>query len=506
MTPYIRLASGLLLLSLLVGLVAPAPARAQDAAPVPADPSAIEPLDWLEPRGLSVLDFVGQVPEYQLRGSILVFDEAGVTRYLRGRRNGDKVTIEVSISSYENPWFTEFTCLGRRPLFDEWPVPVPPSQMRVFSAGQDISADVLSAFWHFPAEQAEPVRGSAPASGPAERYVEERSGAVQPDESGALPIPANMGCTFFLSGSVPDLTAEFVFEYPRQLYIEHLGSKSFNFHSYIGVGDAGRLDALSAQLRANYADRHDKFPLNIPPGADYMWLNYPPSPVSAYASATEKLEHNIRLPSSGTYRLIGFGDQKSVDHVVSMGLPLRAQWFDADLDSGDWLERISPVELISSPEYFVPPGVPYDPCMKDGGCPLSLLGEIYNTTAKMTVHYYRVRRLLSADHELIPLRAVGPDWKKDEYSAPPDLPDLSDVLRLPQEPAAEMTTASVTGEDTSPPPITRLHLPVIFSHTPPPTHPDDEPRAGCPCGWFDDYYRLLDVVPGPELEPPPGPQ
>ncbi len=349
------------LIALTLGAALPMPARAQDSAPLPAHPAAIDVPEWLEPRGLSVLDLVGQVPEDHLRGSILVFDEAGVTQYLRGERDGDKVTIEVSMPSYENPYNTEFPCLGRRPLFDEWPVTVPPSHMRVFSAGREITDDVRTAFWHFPAAQAEPIRSSAPSGGPAERYAEETGGTIVPDANDVLPITANFGCTMFLRGSVSDLTAEFVFDYPPQVYIEPLDSQTFTFHSYVGPGEAGRLDSLRDQLSSKFPNRHDKFPLDIPSGADYVWLNYPPSPVSAYAAPGDTLEHNIRLPSSGTYRLIGGGDSKSVDHVVSMGLPLAAQWRDSDLDDGNWLELTTQTEVISAPEYFVPPGIPYDP-------------------------------------------------------------------------------------------------------------------------------------------------
>ena len=114
-----------------------------------------------------MLDLVGQVPEDQLRGSILVFDEAGVTRYLRGERNGDKVTIEVSMSSYENPCYTEFTCLGRRPLFDEWPVHrAALADARLLRRSRTSRTMCCTAFWHFPAEQAEPIRGSRPVRRP----------------------------------------------------------------------------------------------------------------------------------------------------------------------------------------------------------------------------------------------------------------------------------------------------------------------------------------------------
>ena len=183
-----RLVFTLLLMASLLASLVPAPLHAQTP-------------EWLEPRGLSVLDFVGQVPEEHLRGSILVFDEAGVVQYLSGRRNGDQVTIEVSMTPYRSPQFTEIWCLGRRPLFDEWPVAVPPSQMRVFSAGADVTNQVGS-MWYFPAAQERPVRGSLPTSGPVERYADNRSTPVTRTADGAINVPANMGCKFFAQNTL----------------------------------------------------------------------------------------------------------------------------------------------------------------------------------------------------------------------------------------------------------------------------------------------------------------
>lgn len=476
-----RMARLLLPATLLLAVAIPLPAWAQDIDPAPADASRSDAPAWLEPRGLSVLDLVGQVPEEHLRGAILVFDEAGVTQYVRGERDGNRVIIDVTMPSYENPFFTEFPCLGRRPLFDEWPVPVPPSQMRVFSAGADVTNQVLTTFWYFEAAQAVPIRNSSSSNGPFERYEEIINASPQFTPSGAIAVPANMGCTYFLRGSVPNLTARFVFNYPQKIFVEPMGSQTFTFHSYVGPGNAGRLDSLSDQLRDRFGGRHDKFNLAIPEGADYVWLNYPPSPVSAYASDGPRLEHNIRLSSSGTYRLIGFGDTKSVDHVVSMGLPLKAQWIDADLDDGDWLERTNPIYQLAAPEYFVPPGVPYDPCMKDGGCSDALLDQIFSTPAQMTLYYYRVRRLQNSNLTQVPLRQVGPGW--DPFLSPPE-------VQVPEEVETDPVQVSASTPIPQPP----IHLPMIMSSRLP--LPDDAPQQGCPCGWFDEHFRMLDLIPG----------
>ncbi len=449
-------------------------------------PTSSRSVNWLEPRALSVLDFVGQVPEEHLRDSVLIFGQAGVTQYLRGERVGDQVTIEVSISTWivdHNGLIrTEMPCLGRRPIFDEWPVPVPPAEMRVFSRGIDITDQVLKNYAFTPSQQQIPIWGSAGDNGLI-RYHFERQATFSHSETGALIVPANMGCHIWLPGSVPDLTAKFVFNYPQQIHIETLGSETFSFHSYIGVGSAGEIDALRRQLVNRYGSRHEKFILrSVPAGTDYVWLNYPPTPVSLYASALT--DENIDLPFGGTYRFIGH--ELSNDHVVSMGLPLYQQWTDSDLVDGSWLPQNGPVNMISSPEYFVPPGVAYDPCMRLGNCKDTVLDEIYNKQARMTLYYYHVRRLSTSNLMKVPLHPVGPDWR------PGDEPSV----------VAESITSriSINAESCTLPPH-RILLPSISYSPPPPFFPDDAPEAGCPCGWFDSYFRMLDVIPGLSAEP-----
>jgi hypothetical protein len=299
-----------------------------------------------------------------------------------------------------------------------------------------------------------------------------------------------MGCKLFFPLGIHDLTAEFVFDYPQQLLVDVLGSQTFTFQSYIGPGGGGRVEKLVQQMASRYGERHGSFSLNVPQGADYVWLNYPPSPVSAYAPATSSLDHNIRLPSSGTYRLVDSNGAKSVDHVVSMALPLNAEWIDADLSGGSWLEQMKTILQLSAPEYFVPPGVNYDPCMMNGGCPDGVLEDVYNKKAQMTLYYYQVRRLQSSNLTMVPLRQVGPDWSPGTQgaSSPPmqtaaqsSLPDTAHRVDLKK--------ASTLQQET-------LLIPLLIFMQPPKTYPDEGPTDGCPCGWFDDYYRMLDVVPG----------
>ncbi len=90
------------------------------AAPAAETPVNAAAIDWLEPRGLSIVDLVGVVPEEHLRGSILVFTGgSGILRYLEGRRDGNRVTIKVDVSprypELSVP-YTTLNCLGKRPL------------------------------------------------------------------------------------------------------------------------------------------------------------------------------------------------------------------------------------------------------------------------------------------------------------------------------------------------------------------------------------------------------
>ena len=189
------------------------------------------------------------------------------------------------MSSYEN-LFTEFPCLGRRALFDEWPVAVPPSEMRIWSGNTEITDKVHYEYWYFPAAQEQPIRGAR--SSPAERYDErdyDNPAHVEFTADGALDVPANMGCTFFVRGTqCPDLTARFVFDYPQQIQVETLGSQTFTISFlYRRRRMLRHLSSLSSQMSGRYGGRHDKFRALHSERADYVWLNYPPTPVSAYA-------------------------------------------------------------------------------------------------------------------------------------------------------------------------------------------------------------------------------
>lgn len=449
------------LAALVVALAASQPVHAGDR---PADAP-----EWLEPRGLSAVDLAGLVPEENLAGSILAFTSGGgIVQYAAGQRAGDTVTISTTVSPrLASPTLTGMNCLGQRAYNDSWEVSVPAAELRVYDGGNEITDKVIG-LEYYPTGLDQPSRGAQ-----GSRYDHTPSEPPAHTAAGAVIVPANAGCTIYLDGAYATLSATFVFTAPQTIAVEVLGSETSNFHSYIGPGDAGQVAGLAAQMLA-YVDnvhfRHEKFLLTIPDGADYVWVNYPPTPVSAYTGV--EIATNVQRPSSGTYRLAR-GAGLSVDHVVSQGLPLHAQYVEADLSGGaEYLEHLEPIDTLASPEYFVPSGVAYDPCMTSGDCPDDLLDAVYNATMSQTVYYYKVTRV-SDDLTRVPLRQAGTSWVSGVGSASLHPATLAQEL------------------------IPQVLLPLIArpeAITTPP--PDDEPQAECPCGWFGPSGDMVDVTPG----------
>lgn len=431
--------------------------RAQDGIDTPAAPG------WLEPKGLNIVDMVGLVPEEHLRDAIVVFSGEGLVQYVSGQRQGSQVTIDARIYTKELGNDTYFNCLGQWAYRDQWPSVTPAATMRVYENGTEITSQVRFV-QYYPAGQRQPENGASTS-----RY---NRTPVEPGTfagDGALDLAANMGCVLAMPGSHPELTATFVIQNaPASVRMVSLGEETFQFHSYIGPGDAGRVDALRSQMSSRYGDRHDKFTINPPADADYMLAIFPPTPVSPYPTGP------VTGPSSGTYRLAQGNNILSVDHVNSVGMPIHGQWRDADQSGGaEYLPQIDSVDTIASPEYFVPAGVAYDPCMENGGCPDSLLERIYNSEMTLTVRYYQVERIVNG-LDRVPLRQVGTGWSRMAREA------LATLMEPP------WTTANH-----------RSFIPLIAngsdgSGTIP---PDD--TEGCPCGWFDADGAMLDFTPGP---------
>ena len=119
---------------------------------------------WLEPRGISVVDLVGLVPEEHLRDTIVTWHVGGgLLQYISGQRNGNTVTINVKILprywTDGSNFGTIFNCLGKPSLSDEWTTAVGPSQMRVYENGADITRQLLANMDYVPAGQIQPSNG-----------------------------------------------------------------------------------------------------------------------------------------------------------------------------------------------------------------------------------------------------------------------------------------------------------------------------------------------------------
>ncbi len=422
---------------------------------------------WLEPRGLNVVDLVGLVPEAHLRDAILSYNGAGILQYVSGQRSGSTVTLQVKASPQYWSGNTHIGCPGQQADFDQWPSPVPAGTVRVYAAGKDItsSAGYLE-YWA--TGQIWPERN--PYGNPAQRYGKQGTSQFT-FSGGALQLPANAGCILSLRGIHENLTATFTYQTINPIVAHHLGSQTYQFHSYIGPGGAGRLDSLRQQMQARWPHRHDKFPITPPAEADYALVIFPPSPVTV--GPWTEVDRNFPQPSGGTYRLSGpVNNVLSVDHINSMGLPIRGQWQDADQAPGtSFLPFFNNAAILASPEYFLPPGVPYHPCMTNGGCSNAILEQVYSATAPMTIHYYKVERTQSGLTR-IPLKQVGPAWSG---------------ARTAQTTVDHRFAPTAKKES-------KIYLPFVIRYIPPPAPEPDNPN-GCPCGWFDDLGRMFDYIP-----------
>jgi hypothetical protein len=464
---------GLLAVLMLVGAAAAGEAQAAAVQPVAqtADQGTVPAAPaWLEPRGVNVVDLVGVVPEDVLRNSMVVYSGGNALAYYEsGTRSGGTVTIYVSFVSKDN---RGATCLGMPGDFDSWPTVMPAGTLRILAGKADVTRDIVPSFELIPAGQIQPVRNTGSTSGRYDRTTQ----AAQFDSSGALILPANMGCKLFLtSGSAP-LIGIFTMQTPPLLTASVLGSQSIQFRSYIGPGYSGQLAALQQQMSDKYGNRHDDLNIKPPSGAEFVWVRYPHTPVAPWDPAS---------PAGGTYRIRRQNQKLSVDHQNSMAIPLYGQFQDADQSPGTkFLPYFTDSIAVSSPEYFVPTGVAYDPCMTNGGCPDSLLQTIYDARMEMTVYYLRLERV-QGGLEQVSLAQVGPAWTAGAQPSAQavaakqtvDVTDVTDVTDV-------VSPAGVAQEF-------KLHLPYVTYNEP---LAPDNPAANCPCGWFAADGRMLDLV------------
>jgi len=499
---YLLLVLGLFVLGLFMLLTCLPVRRTRAQGPLPLDrigpPDIAEgvgstaDLDWLEPRGLNIVDMVGFVPEEYLEEAIISYTPGyGILVYQAGTRVGDTVTITATVypryfKTPDGAWSGSlFGCLGQPARIDQWGSVAPATTMRLYYNREDVTSQV-DLYTYVPAGRTQPIRNPRQSENENQyRYWETEQSATEFTPDGALSLPANMGCELIMSyKNYRQLTAVFVAQIWHQVSVEVVGSETFTFHSYMGPGYAGVIAPLVGQLSGS---RHEKFPLDVPAEADYFLLNFPPMPVDPYTMFPGNPTGNVDRPVGGTYRIMS--DGFSVDHVNTMGLPLYRHWKDMDQSgSVSYLPHFKWPSKLASPEYFVPAGVEYDPCMLQGNCSDELLQAIRDTTMTMRIVYLRVQRTGCA-MDRIPLRMVGPVWSP---SAAASNRSLDDGIESCWGSSSSGGTVNSVGT------LTYSHycyLPII-SHRFCAYIPPDDP-TGCPCGWFTDDGRMVDFVPHP---------
>jgi hypothetical protein len=416
------------------------------------------------------------VPDSHLKGGIVSYETGtGLLIYESGRRSGNSVTVTVSVVpryfTYGADTFTTFGCLSQHAAWDQYPSTSPATILTVTANGRDVTRNVQQL-------AITPAGQVLPSSGPGE-YLRYPKGGVSPINPGSqVSIPANKGCTVLMSGRQTNLQATFRATVPQQINVTPLGAQTFQAQSYIGAGDAGIFAPLNRQM-SKYGSRHDKFGMSVPDGADFVLVNYGPTPVDPYASIGNPA--NAGLAGSGSYRFEGNG--LSVDHVSMIGQPLLGQWRDADQSgSSQYLGYMVAPRRFTTPEYFVPPGFAYDPCMTQGNCSDALLDSLHGYAYPITLNYYKVERVAGSALTRYPLQAVGNGWQGSAAMADAAMLASDNPDEVDQQRRTFLPTIIRAQEETDPTPL-------------PPAPPDDP--TGCPCGWFAADGRMLDFVPKP---------
>jgi hypothetical protein len=297
-----------------------------------------------------------------------------------------------------------------------------------------------------------------------------------------LEIPANSGCRVFIPGeNLYPLRGVFTVRTEPEPKVELLGSQRATFQSYIGVGGVGIFQPLMRQLRTRYQDRAGRVNMDIPPGADYVWIQVPPMPGDAFSDLSSNQPiYNAARKSGGTYRLSGEArdlsrDALSGDLVFAAAFPLKVAWRDADLSGNrPYLPEIEEPRSVATPEYVLPPGIEYDPCFTTGDCSGEILEAIHQAESEILILYLSIDGSWAAG-EWRPLEMAGVSWPTVTHTSGHY---GSGFLVMPRP----KTSAEITG-------TWSVFLPLTLGHT------ATSPTENCPCGWFDQWGRMLDYEP-----------
>ena len=484
--PYL-LALAILFASLIAGVAQVGQGGTASADPAPQGMAAMP--DWLEPRGLGIVELVGQVSERYLQGMILSYGTGrGIVVYESGSRSGNTVELRTTIYprrkiASDGADLTIFGCLGQSPTSDHPGSVVPASTLRVYDRnGAEVTSEInFMAITRMGTLQ--PLANSTAAF----RYPEDLYGPgldyELPLDQDGLSIPSNGGCRIRIRGaSYYPMTGVFTLEVAPSVQASVVGSQRATFKSYIGVGNVGIFTPLMEQMWATYGHRNWRIPLAIPQEADYFLLKFPPMAGDPYTDQSSSPPYlNANRPSGGTYRLAKNLTDLSTDLTFSAAFPVRRFWQDADQVPGSrFLPVLGNPDQLEAPEYVLPAGIAYNNCFTQGNCSSSVLQQIYNAEMSLEIVYLAVDRPATGGAWLS-LKMAGPRWSPAGLAI---VSSASDRAWLDNGNAN--TTPLILDSPTA---THRMFLPVIMSFT------REEAPTGCPCGWFDDRGRMLGFWP-----------
>jgi hypothetical protein len=427
-------------------------------------PAAAQTPEWVEPQALNIVDIAGQGFDEALEGLIVAYSSAGgLARFVSSEETDGLLHVTVRIDTRRFPsatdgWYTQFTTLGQRAQGDHMGSTVPEGWVRVYDGDRELTEDIR---WLFYVEGI--LRTPETDASAGNRYPVLYTTDLPLEEHGRR-MPANMGGELALIGDLPVVTAVYTFPRPTFTAAAHLGTQWTEFPSYIAPpdGGAGLIRPLVEQMYARYGAevggvRHPRIPLQVPTGANYVLFHYPPMLMDVYDQSRDNLER----PTPGTVRLAPDEGMLSTDMVHGGAFPLRVVWQDADQSAGPYLSILPPVDRVTPPEFFLPPGFSYDPCYERGDCSADLLQRIFDARTPLGIIYLNVQTRRQGT-VAVPLR-------------------MADDPRRPAAVAA-FAPAQAGGDHT-------LYLPLIFS----------PPAAGggeFPVGVFDaESGRMVGYVP-----------
>ena len=377
---------------------------------------------WVEPRALSIVDMAGQVPDAALAGHAICYANPGGLAYFESSSwAGDELRIQVRAfprfrwSPTEGGWVSDGPLLGHRPVLDHMSASAPEASLRVYANGADITDQVVHYGYMRPTLTL-PVSGSSDPRYDTGNVIAEPPRPIPPD---GIPIPANWGGSFTIRAEHPTLTLVWTLTPTVRPTVRHVGEESFSYPSYIGPGYVGWFGPLMQQMRARYADRHPRFMLRVPPEANYALFVYEPQPYDLdtgyWAQDHALYAQNKGQTIPGTVRLSPGEGMLSQDLTHGGAFPLDVWWQDADQSAGPYLSVFTsstrPIDRLTPPEFVVLPGTPYHACFKDGGCPSSVLQDVYDRRATIKIVYLSV----DPPHtgvQAIPLRMVDDNWHR----------------------------------------------------------------------------------------------